>query len=58
MEELGTAEAAQVAGVDQSSIRRAIRERRLKGRKVVRDYVVRRRDLEAWMRDRRPQAAI
>jgi excisionase family DNA binding protein len=57
MEELGTAEAAQVAGVDQSSIRRAIREGRLKGRKVVRDYVVRRRDLEAWMARRGAPAA-
>lgn len=56
MEELSTAEAANVAGVDQSSVRRAIREGRLKGRKVVRDYVVKRHDLEAWMRARRPAA--
>jgi len=54
-DELSTAEAAEAAGVDQSSVRRAIREGRLKGRKVVRDYVVKRKDLEAWRPARRTQ---
>lgn len=57
MDELSTAEAAELAGVDQSSVRRAIREGRLKGRKVVRDYVVRRKDVEAWKPARRELTA-
>lgn len=57
VDEMSTAEAAKLAGVDQSSVRRAIREGRLKGRKVVRDYVVRRKDVEAWKPARREPAA-
>lgn len=52
-EELSTAQAAELAQVDQSSVRRAIREGRLPGRKVVRDYVVKRRDLKQWRPGRR-----
>ena len=48
MDELSTAEAAELAGVDQSSVRRAIREGRLRGRKPARDYLIRRRDVLAW----------
>ena len=53
MDELSTAEAAELAGVDQSSVRRAIREGRLRGRKPARDYLIRRRDVLAWKPARR-----
>lgn len=56
VELLSTAEAARRKGVDQSSVRRAIREGRLPGQLVRRDYMVDVRDVDAWKPRRRKES--
>lgn len=51
-------EAAELKGVDPSSIRRAIRDGRLKGRKVGPLYLIERRDLDRWEPLRGPSRAV
>lgn len=46
-------EAAEEKGVNESAVRLAILTGRLKGRKVGRNYVIRRSDLAAWELRRR-----
>jgi excisionase family DNA binding protein len=55
VELISTAEAARRKGVDQSSVRRAIREGRLRGSLFGRDYMVDASDVEAWQPRRKKE---